>query len=196
MRIPGTLSPVTALAFLFAKLIHTFCFIFASISTHSFSRYDADISCRGKGYPYSVANCPAYAHNINNIPLNPANSTTYTMVQDVISQLTSTFSDGYVHLGGDEVVYGCWLQDPSVQRYMKEHRIASANDLMKEFISRVQAFTTQKQRGTVYWEEVFLSGASLRPTDIIQVWKDEATLLSVAKANVYGLLSYGWYLGN
>lgn len=114
------------------------------------------------------------------------------MVQGVVNQLVSTFGDNYLHLGGDEVVYGCWLQDPSIQRYMKQHHLATANDLMKEFISRVQALTTQKQRSTVYWEEVFLSGAPLGSSDIIQVWKDEATLLSVARAGVKGLLSYGW----
>lgn len=77
---------------------------------------------------------------------------------------------------------------------MKRNHIGSANDLMKEFISRVQAITATKGKSTVYWEEVFLAGTPLDPKDIIQVWKDEATLLSVAQAGVQGLLSYGWYL--
>ncbi|HEY9814748.1 MAG TPA: family 20 glycosylhydrolase [Candidatus Obscuribacterales bacterium] len=29
---------------------------------------------------------------------------------------------------------------------------------------------------------------------IVEVWKDEATLLSVAKAHMSALLAYGWYL--
>ncbi len=49
----------------------------------------------------------------------------------------------------------------------------------------------------IAWQEVFneynlsnLPQANL----IIEVWKDEPTLLSVAQANMRGILAFGWYL--
>lgn len=41
----------------------------------------------GKGYPNLVASCPQYSHNINNVPLNPANNDTFPMVSSVLSYL-------------------------------------------------------------------------------------------------------------
>jgi hexosaminidase len=141
----------------------------------------------GKGYPGFVATCPSYAHNINNIPLNPANRSTFSMVQGVISQLASTFSDPFIHLGGDEVIYGCWLEDPNILAYMQQNNISTPNDLMKSFVSRVVGMSTSAKRSNVFWQEVFQTGIDLSPETVIEVWKDEPTLLSVAQAGVNGL---------
>lgn len=147
----------------------------------------------GKGYPGFVATCPDYVHNINNIPLNPANDSTWQMVEGVIAQLASSFSDSYVHLGGDEVVYGCWNEDPAIVAYMKRNGIADANALLVQFIQKVSNMSAAVGRQNVFWEEVFLTGAKLAPGTVIEVWKDEPTLLSVAQAGVFGLQAFDWY---
>ena len=74
----------------------------------------------GIGYPDIVAKCPAYEHNINNIPLNPAKDKTWDVLQGVLLQVASQFPDGMLHVGGDEVVTGCWLEDPTVKAWMQQ----------------------------------------------------------------------------
>eukprot|EP01127_Copromyxa_protea_P005823 TRINITY_DN15673_c0_g1_i1.p1 TRINITY_DN15673_c0_g1~~TRINITY_DN15673_c0_g1_i1.p1 ORF type:complete len:495 (-),score=110.16 TRINITY_DN15673_c0_g1_i1:42-1526(-) len=147
----------------------------------------------GAGYPWAVADCPSYSSNINNVPLKPS-AKLFQMIQAILNQLDSSFSDAYVHLGGDEVVYQCWLEDPEVVTFMKNNNLASGNDLYKYLISLIRGMATKNNKSVLYWQEVFMSGASLPSDAIVQVWKDEATLLSVAKAGVNGILSNGWYL--
>lgn len=66
----------------------------------------------GHGYPSVVAKCPRYEHNINNIPLNPAVDLGWTVIDGLLRDLLGDLNrDQYFHIGGDEVVYGCWRQD-------------------------------------------------------------------------------------
>jgi N-acetyl-beta-hexosaminidase len=57
----------------------------------------------GKGDPSLTANCPSYAANVNNIPLNPTLQHTYDVIQGFLTEMSILFPDQYIHLGGDEV---------------------------------------------------------------------------------------------
>lgn len=59
----------------------------------------------GKGYPIT-ANCPGYTKNINNVALDPTNQQTYNVVGGVMQEAFAFSKEHYVHLGGDEIVYG------------------------------------------------------------------------------------------
>ena len=64
----------------------------------------------GKGYSNLTAVCPSYASNINNIPLDPTQPFTYSVIQAIIAQMASLTPDYCMHIGGDEVITGCWMQ--------------------------------------------------------------------------------------
>ncbi|GCA64524.1 beta-hexosaminidase, partial [Kipferlia bialata] len=53
--------------------------------------------------------------NINNIPFDPTMDETYTVLQSVLSDSRTIFTDDYIHMGGDEVVTGCWNEMPEIQ---------------------------------------------------------------------------------
>lgn len=72
----------------------------------------------GVGYPNITATCPGYSANINNIPLNPANPFALQVLGGFLGDMLKVFNDSLFHLGGDEVVYGCWAEDPSIQQYI------------------------------------------------------------------------------
>jgi len=83
-----------------------------------------------------VASCPSYEANINNIPLNPSNEEVYAVVEGLVGDLASSQSssqtssstqdgDWWVHLGGDEVVYGCWAEDSSITSFMSQEGFTS-----------------------------------------------------------------------
>ena len=44
-----------------------------------------------------------------------------------------------MHLGGDEVVYGCWAEDDSITAYMKKHHITSYPDLLGLYVQKADA---------------------------------------------------------
>ena len=44
----------------------------------------------GAADPSIVANCPKYASNVNNIPLNPVNELTYDYIRGVLKELLTS----------------------------------------------------------------------------------------------------------
>lgn len=143
----------------------------------------------GVAYPNLVANCPAYAQNINNIPLNPIASITYDFLTSFLKELLPLFPDQYVHIGGDEIVFGCWSDDPSISAYMAAHKL-SPQDLYDSYHQKLLGILNGRQ--TVGWEELFEYGAS--NGSLIQVWSNRQMLQQVAAANHPVILSAGWYL--
>lgn len=47
--------------------------------------------------------------------LNPLRPQTYTVVQNVISEVAELFPDDFYHGGGDEVAPGCWNNSTDIR---------------------------------------------------------------------------------
>lgn len=67
---------------------------------------------------------------------DPTLDLTWDVVNKVFTYLNNTFDDEYVHFGGDEVVYDCWNQRPSIQTYMKDRGISTFQDLAVDYRKR------------------------------------------------------------
>jgi hexosaminidase len=150
----------------------------------------------GIGLPWITTSCPPYEHNVNNIPLDPTQDHTYEIVEKLLTEVQGLFSDDFIHLGGDEVVTGCWKDNANVSAWLAKHG-KSVSDLVPYFVKQVDTFVTGTlNRTVVHWEEVFEAGATVPANTVFQVWKSHTELASVVQAGHRAILSNSdaWYL--
>jgi len=91
----------------------------------------------GVGRPDLLSDCNAiYGREINNLALDPTNEETYTALNAVLSDIVEATGVSALHLGGDEVVYGCWRSDPNIVSFMKQKGWTDYDLLMNYFVNR------------------------------------------------------------
>jgi hexosaminidase len=138
----------------------------------------------GVGDPSLTVTCPRYSANINNIPLNPAHEHTFDVVQGLFGEMVGLFPDAFFHIGGDEVVFGCWNNNTDVVNWMRRMGFTNGVQVEGYFIDRIQKFLESLNRTTIVWEDLFDEGVTLDSSTIIHVWKDQSVLNQVRKNEI------------
>jgi len=62
---------------------------------------------------------------------------TFTFLEDVLTEVMAVFPGEYIHIGGDEAVKPQWEKSPRVQARMKEFGVKDAHALQGYFIQRM-----------------------------------------------------------
>jgi hexosaminidase len=91
--------------------------------------------------------------------MNPALDSTYAFVERVVADLVTIHGEAGVplrnlHMGGDEVPNGVWERSPAAAAYMKQHGLASADDLWFVFYGRVEQILKAHAVPLSGWEEI------------------------------------------
>jgi hexosaminidase len=148
------------------------------------------------GYPEIMADCMDYYSNINNYALNPTLPETYEVVAKVLKDIMENTGVTTFHLGGDEVVYGCWKNDASIVAFMAEKGWTDYNDLLQYFVLKVDKISRDLGATPVHWNEVFTAGVAVEPDTIFEVWTDQSQMALIADANftIISAPSDVWYL--
>jgi len=167
-----------------------------------------------KGYSEVMSKCfQKYSYNINDFALNPTKERTFRVVEGAYAAAAAgSFTHAnpsWLHLGGDEVVYGCWAEDSSIQQYCQDQGIPSWDALLGSYINRVQSIALNQLGAShvLHWEDVFQASRSgaqgaldafqFSPNTIFQCWRgDGALLASITAANYSAIASPDsyWYL--
>lgn len=100
--------------------------------------------------------------------LNPVLDETYELVNKVISEIASMFPDGSFHGGGDEPIYKCWEDEPSVREYMNAHN-ATGEDLLNKFLTNEIQFIQKAGKQPILWEGKWSREAVLRKSHRISL---------------------------
>lgn len=166
----------------------------------------------GKSHPEMITDCSnvisrsAGYPGINNVPLNLTNSDIYPLLDKIYGDVSSMFSDDYVHIGGDEVNPRCWDEFPAIKQWMGEHGMDNTTylPLIRDFRLKLTPMLTSRNKKMVLWqealEEMLPLGAQnpLSPSNtIVHVWKNAEYQDAIKTSLKHGyptLLSAGWYL--
>ena len=148
------------------------------------------------GYPEIMADCLDYYTNINNYALNPTLPETYDVVARVMKDVIETTGVKTFHLGGDEVVYGCWDNDASIKAFMENKGWTNYDDLLEYFVLKVDKIAKELGATPVHWNEVFTANVDVEPDTIFEVWTDQSQMALIADANftIISAPSDVWYL--
>ncbi|KAI9361338.1 glycoside hydrolase superfamily [Pilaira anomala] len=126
--------------------------------------------------------------------LNPVLGKTYEIVEKVISEVASLFTDAWFHGGGDEPVYNCWNQDKRVTDYMKKNN-ATGIDLLHLFLKKELDFIHKSKKTAILWEDPVTNDHLPLSKDVImQVWTNP---VHVAVKKGYKVIASNynfWYL--
>jgi len=79
---------------------------------------------------------------------------TFTFLQDVMTEVMDVFPDQYIHVGGDEAVKPQWESSARVRARMKELGVPDAHALQNYFVQRIGKFLAAHGRRLIGWDEI------------------------------------------
>lgn len=88
-------------------------------------------------------------------PIDPTEPTLYPFLRELFTEITTTFPERYVHLGGDEVPFDCWDSNPRIREYMQQHHMNNSYQrLEEEYIQKILNITWSLNATSIVWQEV------------------------------------------
>ncbi|CAD6187220.1 unnamed protein product [Caenorhabditis auriculariae] len=124
--------------------------------------------------------------------IDPINQKNFDFLAEFLEEVTETFPDKYLHLGGDEVadfLLECWVRNKKIQKFMQDKGFGYTK-IIDELRSK---------RKPIFWQEVFDNNIP-HPEATIHVWKGNTheeildQVRNVTKKNYPVIVSACWYL--
>ncbi|GAA3577041.1 glycoside hydrolase family 20 protein [Snuella lapsa] len=97
------------------------------------------------------------------------NDKTFAFLQNILTEVIELFPYQYVHIGGDEVGKGTWLQCTRCIQRMEEENLSNGEALQSYFVKRMEAYIHSKQRKLIGWDEILEGG--LPPRATVMSWR-------------------------
>lgn len=131
--------------------------------------------------------------------LSPCIESTYTVIDNILSEVAKIFPAETIHVGSDEVPDGVWLQSPRCQKIMKAHNLKTKAELQHYFLMRVKKIIAEKNKKMAVWNDANINN-QLDNTTVIYAWtsakagyiaaKQGHTVVLMPAANLYFDMAY------
>lgn len=165
----------------------------------------------GKSFPEMIVNCKNVIEetsgfpNINSVALNLTNENLYQFLDTIYGELSTLFTDEFIHIGGDEVISRCFDEFPSIKNWMNKNRmnVKNYNDLILYFRTKITPNIVKKKKMIVWQEAIeemipYGNKSPLNPNNtVVQVWiadKFWSTIEQSLRLGYRTISSSGWYL--
>lgn len=97
------------------------------------------------------------------------NDSTFTFIEDILTEVMEIFPSKYIHIGGDEAPKFRWEHCPKCQKRMKDEGLADEHELQSYFIKRIEKFLNDHGRELIGWDEILEGGLS--DNAAVQSWR-------------------------
>ncbi len=126
-----------------------------------------------------------------NNSFNPGNDSTYTFLEDILTEVMGLFPGDYIHIGGDEVDRSIWKDNLLCQEKMRKENLRSLDELQSYFIRRMEAFINSKGKKMIGWDEIIAGG--LAPEAGVMSWHGYRGGVAAARAGHYVVMAPAAY---
>lgn len=122
-----------------------------------------ELSCTGG--PFDVASTWGVFKDV----YCAGNDSTFTFLEDVLTEVIDLFPGTYIHIGGDEVPKDRWSNCEKCQSRIEVEGLSDEAELQSYFIKRIEKFLSSKGKRLVGWDEILEGG--LPPEATVQSWR-------------------------
>lgn len=107
------------------------------------------------------------------------NDSTFTFMEDVLTEIMHIFPSTYIHIGGDEADKRNWKRCSKCQQRIKENHLKDEEELQSYAIRRMEKFISSKGRKLLGWDEILEGG--LAPGSTVMSWRGEKGGIEAAR---------------
>lgn len=105
---------------------------------------------------------------------------TFSFLEDVLTEVMEIFPSQYIHIGGDEAIKDQWKASPKIQKKIKELGLKNEEELQGYFMTRIEKFINSKGRKIIGWDEIIEGG--LAPNATVMSWRGMEGGITAAKS--------------
>lgn len=109
------------------------------------------------------------------------NDSTFTFIEDILTEVMEIFPSKYIHIGGDEAPKFRWEHCPKCQKRMKDEGLTNEHELQSYFIKRIERFLNENGRQLIGWDEILEGGLSDHAA--VQSWRGFEGGIQAAREN-------------
>ena len=127
--------------------------------------------------PESYHSVQGFANNA----LNPAREETYDFLAKLFDEMVELFPAKYLHIGGDEVADGSWLNSHYARLLMEKEGLSGTFELQSYFMRRVAKMLAERGRVLAGWNEVAHGGGVDPEGTLLMAWEKPEVGIELAK---------------
>jgi hexosaminidase len=109
------------------------------------------------------------------------NDSTFTFIQNILSEVVELFPGEFFHIGGDEANKANWKKCPKCQARIAREHLKDEEELQSYFIRRIEKFLNAKGKRLIGWDEILQGG--LAPNATVMSWRGIDGGIAAAREN-------------
>lgn len=119
------------------------------------------------------------------------NDSTFTFLEDVLTEVMELFPSKYIHIGGDEASKSGWKTCSKCKARMECEHLKGVDELQSYMIHRMEQFLNAHGRKLLGWDEILQGG--LAPDATVMSWRGEEGGIASARAGHQAIMTPGAY---
>ena len=122
----------------------------------------------------------------------PGKEETFTILNDVLTEIAAMFPGKYLHIGGSDCIDSRWEICPQCQLRMKNDSLSSTRELHNYFVNRISKMLIPLGKERVGWNELLKDTSQTK--GVIISWQGEEATIVAAKKKIQIVQSQSKYL--